>query len=40
MYIFLIRYKDLEAAFDDCDAAIRKFFNNDIVGALSILKPW
>ena len=31
---------DLQTAFDDCEVAIRKFFNNDLVGANNIMKPW
>ncbi|KAJ8737169.1 hypothetical protein PYW07_000440 [Mythimna separata] len=31
---------DLQTAFDDCEVAIRKFFNNDLIGANNIMKPW
>ncbi|XP_030021632.1 tetratricopeptide repeat protein 39B [Manduca sexta] len=31
---------DLETAFEDCEVAVRKFFNNDLVGAMEIMKPW
>lgn len=31
---------DLQAAFEDCEVAIRKFFNNDLAGAMSLMKHW
>ncbi|KAH9627999.1 hypothetical protein HF086_017974 [Spodoptera exigua] len=31
---------DLHTAFNDCEVAIRKFFNNDLTGAMTIMKPW
>ncbi|KAJ0183827.1 hypothetical protein K1T71_000250 [Dendrolimus kikuchii] len=31
---------DLDIAFDDCERAIRKFFNNELVEAMEIMKPW
>ncbi|CAH0578141.1 unnamed protein product [Chrysodeixis includens] len=31
---------DLQTAFEDCEVAIRKFFNNDLVGAMNLMKPW
>ncbi|KAL0852117.1 hypothetical protein ABMA28_000357 [Loxostege sticticalis] len=31
---------DLQLAFEDCEVAIRKFFNNDLVGAMNIMSPW
>ncbi|XP_028173581.1 tetratricopeptide repeat protein 39B-like [Ostrinia furnacalis] len=31
---------DLQLAFEDCEVAIRKFFNNDLVGAMDIMSPW
>ncbi|KAI8430828.1 hypothetical protein MSG28_000983 [Choristoneura fumiferana] len=31
---------DLQTAFEECEVAMRKFFNNDLVGASNIMKPW
>ncbi|XP_049885028.1 tetratricopeptide repeat protein 39B-like [Pectinophora gossypiella] len=31
---------DLHSTFHDCELAIRKFFNNDLVGAMNLMKPW
>ncbi|CAH0401983.1 unnamed protein product [Chilo suppressalis] len=31
---------DLQLAFEDSEIAIRKFFNNDLVGAMDIMTPW
>ncbi|XP_013189458.1 tetratricopeptide repeat protein 39B [Amyelois transitella] len=31
---------DLNTALDECEVAIRKFFSNDLVGAMNIMKPW
>ncbi|KAJ2954346.1 hypothetical protein O0L34_g2605 [Tuta absoluta] len=31
---------DLQTAFRDCEIAIRKFFSNDLEGAMDIMKPW
>lgn len=38
---FFYRYTmDLQTAFEECEVAMRKFFNNDLVGASNIMKPW
>ncbi|XP_026315175.1 tetratricopeptide repeat protein 39B-like [Hyposmocoma kahamanoa] len=31
---------DLQTSFRDCEIAIQKFFNNDLIGAMNIMKPW
>ncbi|XP_047040838.1 tetratricopeptide repeat protein 39B-like [Helicoverpa zea] len=31
---------DLHTSFEDCEVAIRKFFNNDLIGATNMMKPW
>lgn len=31
---------DLYTALEECEVAIRKFFSNDLVGAMNIMKPW
>ncbi|XP_028032985.1 tetratricopeptide repeat protein 39B-like [Bombyx mandarina] len=31
---------DLHISFEDCEVAIHKFFNNDLVGAMNIMRPW
>ncbi|XP_075990891.1 tetratricopeptide repeat protein 39B-like isoform X2 [Anticarsia gemmatalis] len=31
---------DLQSAFQDCEVAIRKFFNNDLVGAMNLMENW
>lgn len=31
---------DLSLALEECEVAIRKFFSNDLIGAMNIMKPW
>lgn len=31
---------DLQSAFEECEVAMRKFFNNDLAGAMNLMKHW